>query len=196
MKRTRIAAACVAFAALAFWAADAGAMYNPAVGRFAQRDPLGFSDGANNYAYVGNNPAQRMDPAGEKWYTIRDGRDRATVINDSPDDTVEALAKIVRLEPSQFESWLRPYPPYALPASAIQKVGQCGSYSVPNRVVVAVGSLRSFGIFAGPFYDLAMMWMISNSAKAVVDSFKSAASGSLFSKKTFRRLAVPLSLPQ
>jgi hypothetical protein len=39
--------------------------YSPRLGRFLQRDPQGFSDGANPYAYCANNPLTFVDPLGE-----------------------------------------------------------------------------------------------------------------------------------
>ncbi len=38
--------------------------YDPDVGRFLTRDPAGMADGTNLYAYVGNNPVNRVDPSG------------------------------------------------------------------------------------------------------------------------------------
>ena len=38
--------------------------YSPETGRFLQQDPAGMVDGANMYAYVGNNPVNRVDPSG------------------------------------------------------------------------------------------------------------------------------------
>ncbi|MVF24754.1 hypothetical protein EVC37_24600 [Methylocaldum sp. BRCS4] len=38
--------------------------YDPSVGRFTQRDPVGYLDGLNRYAYVGNNPVNFTDPNG------------------------------------------------------------------------------------------------------------------------------------
>ncbi|GAB4512556.1 MAG: hypothetical protein Tsb0026_16580 [Sulfuricaulis sp.] len=38
--------------------------YDPSVGRFTQRDPQGFVDGVNRYAYVRNNPVNYTDPTG------------------------------------------------------------------------------------------------------------------------------------
>nr|WP_281174046.1 RHS repeat-associated core domain-containing protein [Methylomicrobium agile] len=38
--------------------------YSPALGRFLQTDPVGYQDGLNRYAYVGNNPFNRNDPSG------------------------------------------------------------------------------------------------------------------------------------
>ena len=39
-------------------------MYHPELGRFMQPDPIGYYDGMNMYAYVGNNPINRLDPLG------------------------------------------------------------------------------------------------------------------------------------
>jgi RHS repeat-associated protein len=38
--------------------------YSPALGRFLQTDPIGTADDLNLYAYVGNNPVNRVDPLG------------------------------------------------------------------------------------------------------------------------------------
>jgi len=38
--------------------------YDPRIGRFLQRDPIGIHGGLNVYAYVGNNPLTFVDPEG------------------------------------------------------------------------------------------------------------------------------------
>jgi RHS repeat-associated protein len=38
--------------------------YNPEIGRWTQRDPMGFVDGPNVYAFVGNNPVNFVDEWG------------------------------------------------------------------------------------------------------------------------------------
>ena len=39
-------------------------IYSPTLGRFMQTDPTGYADGMNWYAYVGNDPVNRVDPTG------------------------------------------------------------------------------------------------------------------------------------
>ncbi len=39
--------------------------YDPAIGRFLQRDPIGISGGPNVYEYAHSNPATQVDPTGE-----------------------------------------------------------------------------------------------------------------------------------
>jgi RHS repeat-associated protein len=41
--------------------------YDPRLGRFISEDPIGFLGGVNFYGYVGNSPAQFLDPMGEDW---------------------------------------------------------------------------------------------------------------------------------
>lgn len=62
------------------WLSDLGfyyykaRMYSPTLGRFLQPDPIGYGDGMNRYAYVGNNPVNFTDPTGLFCSKMRGGR--------------------------------------------------------------------------------------------------------------------------
>ncbi len=51
--------------ALGYWGQR---YYNPALGRWLNRDPLEELGGVNLYAYAGNDPADRFDATGQMWF--------------------------------------------------------------------------------------------------------------------------------
>jgi hypothetical protein len=64
MRYLRFVVAAMGFLGVAAGSVDALAMYQPAVGRWMQRDPAGYPDGANSYQDVRSNPAAGTDPQG------------------------------------------------------------------------------------------------------------------------------------
>ena len=61
-------------------------MYNPAVGRFVSKDPVGFGGGKNLWGYVENNPLTKIDPMG-LWDII---------VHDDTNDAYQYMASKLR----------------------------------------------------------------------------------------------------
>lgn len=72
MKRTNLVATLVGIIAVGILADDASAYYHAQMGRFINRDPIGYRDGTNLYAYTSSNPVCATDPSGkETMFTPR-----------------------------------------------------------------------------------------------------------------------------
>lgn len=54
-------------------------IYSPTLGRFLQVDPIGYNDQVNLYAYVGNDPVNRIDPTGTADLSLFGTQDNATL---------------------------------------------------------------------------------------------------------------------
>lgn len=67
--------------------------YSPTLGRFMQTDPIGYADGLNLYAYVGNDPLNAIDPSG--LCTVENLTRSVTVIIDGKSYTGTVSAGVI-----------------------------------------------------------------------------------------------------
>jgi len=84
MTRSMVLFALVAAVALLCFADPASAYYNPTVGRWVTRDPVGDVDGPNQYQYAGGAPPGNRDPDGLYYMEYRKGKtDKTAYYNSS-----------------------------------------------------------------------------------------------------------------
>ncbi len=121
--------------------------YDPAGGRFLQRDPLLYVDGLNAYVYVGNSPVSAVDPLG-----LSPGGELIAKL-------VDLVDKGLGAEVRRLDRWQEPYATRA--NNSIHRVSQ----SIANASQVGSRKLLSFmpedspvGSFIGPIYAQADFW--------------------------------------
>jgi len=79
--------------------------YDPGLGRFIQRDPIGLQGGFNAYAYCGNDAARTADPRGtDVWVDI--GPHSAPIIGPLPDGSYVRLDYKVNPTPRDIATCL------------------------------------------------------------------------------------------
>ena len=107
--------------------------YNPALGRWIQRDPIGHASGMNFYEYVGANSTITLDPTG-LWRILRKGHTWAEAKPDRNKDPISELAKLAQMDPAEARKWMNPYEP----TSSVKK--GC-PVKVPNTVYITRGDI-------------------------------------------------------
>lgn len=102
-------------------------VYDPSLGRFLQTDPVGYKDGLNFYAYVGNDPLNNMDPTGA--YTCQDD-----AVCDSVEDALREAAGAVKNVSDKADR-----------ARLKEIIAAYGKRGVDNKVVVKTKEIDALG---------------------------------------------------
>jgi RHS repeat-associated protein len=103
--------------------------YDPALGRFLQRDPIGILGGDNVYAYVANRPTVAVDPTGSQSYPTNPTPGSGWL--PSP-GSLPPGSPGWKLTP---DGWVpKPVPPPPLPPSALVPVAACAAAAVAGAV--------------------------------------------------------------
>jgi RHS repeat-associated protein len=116
---------------------ESGLVYNrermlyPTLGRFMQRDPLEYVDGADSYQYQQSSPLIGGDSLGTVWIVSRQGQSTAACTGQCG-DSVRTLATEIRLNAKEFRSWLTPTDGQPLPINENTALTSARSFTVPN----------------------------------------------------------------
>ena len=125
--------------------ADTGLMmmghrfYAPDLGRFLNRDPIGFKGGANLFQYAGGRPTQAIDPRGLEQHSVGFYNDGGTDADRLPGMTPSELSMLTQMLVTTF------YEPadYAMMAYEIKTEG------FSPWMLLAALPVISYGLFKG-----------------------------------------------
>ncbi len=112
--------------------------YDPTLGRFTQRDPIGLQGGINPYSYVANNPATFVDPEGKEIVITRNGNVidiRLTVMYTGPGITPEVQR---RWDEGIQKAWSGDLGPYTVRTSVTSVINPPWPEDYPRYHAVEV----------------------------------------------------------
>jgi RHS repeat-associated protein len=94
--------------------------YDPATGRFLQRDPLGYAPGANLFEYVASSPISRADPSGLEGGLLNEASATFQAAENAWGDLSKGL------------KWPPPSPPSPPPAFTVFRPGHPFTFVFPR----------------------------------------------------------------
>jgi hypothetical protein len=124
-------------------------MLHPRLGRFTQRDPLGYVDGMSVYTNY-QAMLEGFDPTG-MWVVHRNSMFNYAAATTKGGETLRDLANYVGLDPEEYKEWLSYWadmqgPPPDLDEVLTSSTGTaCPQFEVPNVVLV---------VWMGDWWDL------------------------------------------
>jgi len=146
-------------------------VYHPTLGRWLQRDPLGYADGMNLYQYVRSGPAHRLDPLG---LTGNASYGDTLSVRDHPDWPGEGWVYEVVPEISVGDQWIyagrrppgpagapRPAPPYQpLSAEQLRRLRAARQAAIDRRRYLAaqliyLNEVHGYGV---EMFETAEVW--------------------------------------
>jgi len=116
-------------------------VYHPTLGRWVQRDPIGYGDGVSLYVYVQACPIAGADPLG-LWKELdrKPTRAWATVCAEEGDSWTE-LAELLSLDATEYVKWAWEEDGKRVPAKPVAGT----TYGIPNAVYLVAGKQESAG---------------------------------------------------
>jgi RHS repeat-associated protein len=124
--------------------------YSPEMGRFLQRDPIGYSDGMNLYEYVHSNPLKYYDPFGAA--------------------TKQPMGKVGRWQRELQEEWDDPSRSWVWTLMKIEgySIWNVVSFGAFQRQDTLINAYESDQINESNYIDATMMNFFGSSAAAII----------------------------
>ena len=131
--------------------------YEPVMGRWMSRDPIGEEGGLGLYGFYRNSAVIGFDVLGMKWKIMRKGGDFAYACAPTKSDTFSSLAKLLKLDRKDLDKW-------AHTSDAEAVLGKF--YKIPNLIVFQVGQLLVYPDKVS--YSILGVWESANAMLADV----------------------------